>query len=202
MKASPKPGTLAALTALAALMLALFTPASAPAASQEKEGLRITVTESTLDRETLRKGPRAEVDVAVKTLRTTVRNSSMKPLPPGNVSYVILVRRAFTEKIRRQTFRVEGTEPVPELTGGREAVLALGAFELRDRNLKHSDADDEVAGWRMIFTLGDKNITFESDPNFVAMESAAASAQQGKQGAAAPPTGPGEPARKHKPKKD
>ena len=145
-------------------------PHSASALSQEKEGLQVTLSESTLDRDDLRQGPRVDVSMAVKTLKTTVRNLTMKPIPAGTAQYTILVRRLDEE---RGLWRSSGTVDIPELGGGRESTKNIGSYELRSVRHRANTAADELAGWQLVFKIGDKPVTFESSPQFTALLQAA-----------------------------
>src|SRR4051794_7143830 len=96
--------------------------------AEEKNGLAVSVTKRTLNRADRRDGFYYTRYDRTQGYKVTIRNTSLKPLPEGEVNWTIAVR-----KVSYSTNRVEkyvGTEKLQALRSSESVDLMIGAVPI------------------------------------------------------------------------
>ena len=141
----------------------------------EKNGLRVDVTATTLDRAD-GKGNYKEIDRTM-ALKVKVRNTSMKPRPEGELEYTIFVKRwGYSESGTYESYK--GTVKLEALLPSKEVEVRGDEFRLGGHMHGTSRMHvDDLAGWKVVVRQGDQVTECSSSSNVAGM---AKSAQPGR----------------------
>src|SRR4028118_331773 len=114
-------------TLIPAALLGLLLMFAAAAWAEEKNGVQLTVSRKTLDRNDTR-STFYYYDRIDRTqgLKITVKNVSFKPMPEGEVEWTLLVRKYASTTVEKYS----GTEKLEALKPANSADLALGAAQI------------------------------------------------------------------------
>jgi hypothetical protein len=114
--------------------------------SEEKNGLWVTVAKATTARADER-GALVNTDIIDRTkgLKVTVTNTSLKPMPAGDVEWQILVRKYDSASI----LSYEGTEKLKALGKGEAVELAVGSVPILGMHDGAAMAMDKIE-WRLV----------------------------------------------------
>lgn len=151
------------LPALIALLLAmLVTP---QAVAQEKNGLSVNVTKRTLNRNDKRSYAYYTRYDRTQGFKVVIRNTSLKPLPEGEVSWTILVRKALYSN---RTEKYVGTEKLKPLRPSESVELMVGAVPIEGYRYERDYKDDME--YELVMThSGKETARFSSKPAFAAL---------------------------------
>src|SRR6186713_1467984 len=123
-------------TSLYALALGAFLTLSAPAA--EKNGLIVNLGKKTIDRD-------STSSYYVKTDKTQglaldVKNNSIKEFPEGEVTWTIVVRRSYEERLEKMS----GKDKLKGLKPSQQAQILIGAAQVSDYKTGYSNYKDKM----------------------------------------------------------
>jgi hypothetical protein len=131
------------------VVLTLLATVTLPA--EEKNGLRVTVQKTVLERDKDH-DPYYRWDEVNKVLGLNValKNVSMNDMGEGEIEYVILVKRWGYNPARIE--RYKGAEKLPALTKSEETKLKLGRAAIGgyEGNLNRKRYQDNIEGWQVV----------------------------------------------------
>ncbi len=143
----------------------LLTFSSAPA--EEKNGLSLSVSKKTLERSDSRNGYIGYSDRIDRTqgLKVTVKNTSFKPMPEGEMEWTILVRKYLSSSLYRYT----GKEKLSALKVAEAADLTIGAAQITGWKDYGEQYKDKIEYQVVITQAGKEMIRTASTPAFDAL---------------------------------
>jgi len=142
--------------------------------AMEKDGLRVEVVPKTLSDGSAPVSSFHETSSVDQdmSLKAAFKNISMKDAPEGTIDYVVVVRRWAGESDKLSVYR--GTQKLEAMRFGEEISVDIGHYHLSGHMHGSSDRHkDQLAGWKITVTQGDKKIEFSTPPTFAALEKAA-----------------------------
>lgn len=131
-----------------ALILALLLLAPGMRA-EEKNGLRVSVQKTTLDKEQSRPSYNMSRVAKELALKITVKNVTFKDIPEGTLDYIVIVRR--WGRMPELYQRYSGTETVPALKAGEEKGLIVGKVKMAgyETLANHKQYQDSLEAWQI-----------------------------------------------------
>lgn len=152
--------TLARLSLAFALSLPLL---ATPARAEDKNGLSVLVTKTTLDKKDARTSSYYERSNKTQALKVTVKNISFKPMPEGELTWKILVVGSYSSTLYTGVEKVNGLKPA------EAQELIIGAAQVsawKDYSGRGSDKTEH----QIAVTQGGKEIIkTQTTPGFDAM---------------------------------
>lgn len=163
--------TLSRLSLAFALALPFF---ATPAPAEDKNGLSVTVSKTTLDKKDTRSSYSSyERTNKTQALKVTVKNTSFKPMPEGEMTWKILVVGSYSSTL------YTGVEKVNALKPAESQELIIGAAQVsawKDYSGRGGDKTEHQIAIRH----GDKEIIkTQTTPGFDAMAKRASSPSSG-----------------------
>lgn len=157
-----------------ALALALPLVLATPARADEKNGLSVLVTKTTLEKS----GKRSEYSSYERTnktqaLKVTVKNISFKPMPEGEMKWKILVVGSYSSTL------YTGVEKVNALKPAESQELIIGAAEVTAWRDYSSRGGDKTEHQIVIKQGNSEIIRTQTNPAFEAMAKRAINANAG-----------------------
>ncbi len=147
-----------------------------PARAVEKDGLRVDVQQTVLDRNDGRPSIWREINRTM-ALKLKVTNNGFADLPEGKVKYTVLIQRWGSET--GNVARYSGEAEIPAMLRRKAAELVLGEFtiggHLHGTSRMHVD---DLAGWKLEFSIGEKKVVISSSSSFDRMDGRATDASQ------------------------
>jgi hypothetical protein len=135
------------------------------AQAEEKNGLSVSVTKRTLNRSDRRDSFYYTRYDRTQGYKVTIRNTSLKPLPEGEVNWTILVRKmAYTNR----TEKFVGTEKLQALRPSESVELMVGAVPIEGYRYER-DYKDEMEYEIAIVHGGKETYKTSSKGNFAAL---------------------------------
>jgi hypothetical protein len=151
------------------LIAILVLAATAPGFAQLRY-TELKVERRTLDREDKVAKPRSNAEELTRGLRITVRNTSLKPQPEGEVEWSILVARPGIERALLST----GREKLKALQTSEVATFDVGAVPVQSRSGERQDME-----YRVVVRRGDAQVVeVESKTSFAQLAQAARPAER------------------------
>ena len=148
----------------------LFGLLANPAAlrAEEKNGVSIVVTKKTLERNDTRSPYAYSSDRIDRTqgLKATIRNTSIKPQPEGEVKWMILVRRYNYSPSELQG--TTGTEKLKALNSLETAEMVLGATQITGYS-GYDAAKDKMEYQIIVSQEGVEKVRIQSTAGFDAL---------------------------------
>jgi len=131
--------------------------------AEEKNGLQVSVQKVTLDRADVRGGDvNMENLDRLMALRVSIRNTSFKSMPEGEVTWEILRRKYDDSGIELTS----GVEKLPHLKAGESTEVTWGIVKVLGYRNGAILRKDELE-WELTFKQDGKEIAkFSSKPNF------------------------------------
>lgn len=152
--------TLSRLSLAFALALPLL---ATPAPAEDRNGLSVLVTKTTLDKKDSRTSSYYERSNKTQALKVTVKNISFKPMPEGEMTWKILVVGTYSSTL------YTGVEKVNALKPAETQELIIGAAQVsawKDYSGRGSDKTEH----QIAITHGDRAIIkTQTTPGFDAM---------------------------------
>jgi hypothetical protein len=136
---------------LAASVLALCLTVQA----DEKNGVSLNVTKTTLDRADQRPNNylySTKID-RTEALKATIKNTSFKPMPEGEVQWEILVRKSLSSVIESTS----GKEKLQALKPSEEATITIGGAEVEGWRDSAGQTKDKIE-WQVIVMVDGKEV--------------------------------------------
>lgn len=163
------------------LVVALLTAGAPRAGAEEKNGLALSVSRKTLDRADTRSTFYGydRID-RTQGLKATIKNTSFKLMPEGEVEWTLLVRRYNSTTVEGFT----GTEKLKALKPAETVEFVLGGAQITGYRDWYDQAKDKLE-YRVIVTQAGKEIIRTASTS--AFDSVAKRADIKKVAAAAPP---------------
>jgi hypothetical protein len=162
-------------------LLPLFLAAFAFAHSgfgEEKNGLQVNVTKSTLTRDDSRGSYLYNADHLDRTqgLKVTITNVSFDPVPEGEVEWEILVHKYYSTAIT--SYR--GTENLKALGKAQSVDMTIGAAPIEGYHYGTVTTMDKL-DWQIVVKRGGVEVfRSASTPNFAALAKRASRARESK----------------------
>ena len=136
------------MNTLSRLAFALALPLLAtPAPAEDRNGLSVLVTKTTLDKKDSRTSSYYERSNKTQALKVTVKNISFKPMPEGEMTWKILVVGTYSSTL------YTGVEKVNALKPAESVEFILGSAQISGRQ-GSSWADKDKTEWQIIITQG------------------------------------------------
>src|SRR5215203_2480449 len=151
--------TLVRLTALCLVLLI-----GREAAAEEKNGLSVTVSKRTLDRSDKVSSAYYTRYDRTQGYKVIVKNTSLKPMPEGELNWTILVIKALSSG----TDKYVGTEKVPALRSSENTELLVGAVPIGGYRYER-DYKDQMEYEIVVTHAGKETLRTTSKPAFTAM---------------------------------
>lgn len=139
------------MKAILVLAAALVMMLAAQVSAQEANGLRLTATKVTLekdkDRDAFYQWDKVEKALGLKL---TARNISLKDFPAGTIEYTVLVRRWGRENETIESYT--GEDKLPVLLKGKDVTLTVGKVPLGgwENSSNRKQFQDSIEGWQLI----------------------------------------------------
>ncbi len=140
---------------------------SVPVKGEEKNGVSLTVSKKTLDRNDTRAPYYYSGDRIDRTqgLKATIRNTSSKAQPEGEVKWTIIVRGySSPDTIQGNT----GTEPIKALKASETVEMVLGAAQITGYK-GYDMAKDKMEYQIIVSQDGVEKVRFQSTSGFDAL---------------------------------
>lgn len=135
---------------LFSLLFTIVILAAGPSGlAEEKNGLSVTVAKTTLGRNDMRGGYYYDRIDRTQGLKATIKNTSFKPMPEGEIKWQILVRKYLTNVVDSYT----GTEKLKALKTGESQEMVFGSAEItgwKDGVVMEKDKTE----WQIVVTQG------------------------------------------------
>ena len=150
------------LTSILLLVLSFVVTVRA----EDKNGYRVTVQKTTLERDDVR-GPDAYDDKIDRTLglKVAIKNVSMKDKVEATVEYAIIVSRWAYSPPRYEKYA--GSEKLPALKPQESHDLTLGKARIGGyANYGNKRYQDKVEAWQITITEGATPTTLQSGANY------------------------------------
>lgn len=121
----------------------------AAARADEKNGLRVSVQKTVLEKDKNHTGAYWESISKALALKVSAKNISLKEMPEGEVNYTILVKR--WGNVPPLYHRYAGTETLAALKPGEEAELTLGKVSMGgyENSGNRKQYADSVEAWQV-----------------------------------------------------
>ena len=149
-----------------AFCLAGLLAASGLLRAEEKNGISLSVSKKTLDRNDTRTSyyyaDRIDRTQGVKAI---IRNTTFKALPEGEVKWTILVRSYSSSALQGST----GTEPLKALKTAETVEMTLGAAQITGWKDGYDAAKDKIDYQVIVSTGGEERVRVQSTPGFDAL---------------------------------
>lgn len=158
--------------------------AAATARAEEKNGLNVTVVKTTVEKKDTRSGYAEskgyyETLNRTQALKVTLKNTSFKPMPEGELEWKIVVVGAYSSRLQT------GSEKVKALKPANVQELVIGNAEVSGWRRGTSKKEDRVE-WQITVKQGETEIIkTQSSPEFDALAKHATKAYDKDAGAAA-----------------
>jgi hypothetical protein len=136
---------------ISALLVALACAGAAAAHAEERNGLSVTVVKKTLDRADRSASYYNDRIDRTQGLKVTVKNSTFKPMPDGEIEWMILVRQYASTSIEKYS----GKEKLKALKPAETAELLIGAAQITGWRDWGNQWKDKIE-YRLILTQGGK----------------------------------------------
>jgi len=136
---------------LAAAVLALCLTVRA----EEKNGLLLNVSKTTLDRADQRPNNylySTKID-RTEALKVVIKNTSFKPMPEGEVHWEILVRKSLSSTIESTS----GKEKLQALKPSEEATITLGGAQVEGWRDSGGQTKDKIE-WQVSVVVDSKEL--------------------------------------------
>lgn len=143
-------------TSFLPLIVAVVALASQTGASaEEANGLRVTVAKTTLDKADTRGGGYYYSDRIDRTqaLKVTIKNTSFKERPEGEVEWAILVKKYYSTTVEIYS----GKEKLKGLKPAEIEELVIGAAQILGWRDPSSQVKDKIE-WQVIIKEGGKDV--------------------------------------------
>lgn len=134
--------------------------------AEDKNGFRITVQKTTLERDDVR-GTDIYLDKIDRTLglKVAIKNISMKEKPESNVEYAIIVSRWGYSTPRYEKYA--GTEKLPALKPQVEQDMTLGKARIGGyAGYANKRYQDKIEGWQISIKEGATPTIIQSGANY------------------------------------
>ena len=159
----------ASLRTLAVLAVLLVTAAVLPA--EEKNGLLVTVGKVTLDRADQRRGYYYSTRIdRTEGLKVSIRNTSFKPRPEGELEWQILVRKYYSSDIESSN----GKEKLKPLRAAEATEMVIGGASVKGWRDGYDQSKDKLEWQVIIRHEGAETIKLQSTSGFDALAKRAA----------------------------
>jgi len=151
---------------LALVTTVLVVISSLSALAEEKNGLRLSVQKTTVDRDTDRNSYWDRVDKALG-LKCEIKNTGLYARDPGELKYAVVVKRWGYSPTRYE--RYEGTETLAALKPAEDIKMTvgkvpLGGYESHYDRKKHMD---NIEAWQVVILhSGTETISAKSSASF------------------------------------
>ena len=150
--------------------------------AEEKNGISLSVTKKTLDRNDTRTSYYyADRIDRTQGLKAIIRNTTFKALPEGEVKWTILIRSYSSSVLQGST----GTEPLKALKTSETVEMILGAAQITGWKDGYDAAKDKMDYQVIVSAGGEERVRMQSTPGFDAL------AKRASINRAAPSTGGG-----------
>lgn len=135
---------------LAVALLAVALPGRA----EEKNGLQVNVTKTTLDRSDQRPGYyyTARID-RVEGLKVSIKNITFKPQPAGEVKWELLNRKYYSTTTEIMT----GTEKLQALKAAEKVDMVIGAAQVQGWRDTNNQSKDKIE-WQITISQDGKEV--------------------------------------------
>ena len=160
-------------TCVFSLLLAAVT-----ARAEEKNGLNVTVVKTTLEKKDTR-GSYYESINRTQALKVTLKNTSFKPMPEGELEWKIVVVGAYSSQLHT------GSEKVKALKPANVQELLIGSAQVSGWRSGTSKREDKVEWQITVKQRETEIIKTQSSPDFDALAKHATKAYDKDAGAAA-----------------
>lgn len=142
-------------TSIRCLTLAVFLLlAGFPGRAEEKNGLQVNVTKTTLDRADQRQGYyySARID-RVEGLKVSIKNISFKAQPAGEVKWELLNRKYYSTS----TEIMSGTEKLQPLKAAEKVDMVIGAAQVQGWRDTNNQSKDKIE-WQLTINQDGKEV--------------------------------------------
>ncbi len=129
----------------------LFMGLTLSSQGEEKNGLLVTVAKKTLDRADRTNGSYYDRIDRTQGLRVTVKNTTFKEMPEGEVEWTILVRQYSSTSIEKYT----GKEKLKALKPAEAADLLIGSAQITGWRDWSAQWKDKIE-YQVVITQGGK----------------------------------------------
>ena len=148
------------LTLVMALLLS-------PAAGDEKNGLSVMVTKTTLDRSDTRNSYYyADRIDRTQGLKVAIKNVSFKDMPEGEIEWTILVRKYYSTTVLKHS----GKEKLKPLARAEATDMVIGSAQILGWRDLSGQSKDKIE-YQVVVTQGGKEtIRVSSTNSFAALE--------------------------------
>ena len=141
-------------THLSALLAIVFTLTLAAARAEEKNGLSVTVSKTTLEKNDTRgNGYYSDRINRVQGLKAVIKNLSFKEMPEGEVVWTILVKKYYSSTIESYT----GSEKLKALKPAEATEMVVGNAEVGGYK-DYGAADKDKTEWQVIVKQDGKDL--------------------------------------------
>ena len=134
--------------------------------ADEKNGVSLSVSKKTLDRNDTRTNyyysDRIDRTQGVKAI---IRNTTIKPLPEGEVKWTILIRPYSSSALHGST----GTEPLKALKTSETVEMVLGAAQITGWKDGYDAAKDKMEYQVIVSAGGEEKVRVQSTTGFDAL---------------------------------
>lgn len=142
-------------------LLALALPA-AIALAEEKNGMNVTVAKTTLEKNE-RNSTYYSYTNRTQALKVTVKNTSFKPMPEGEMAWKIVVVGSYSSTLS------SGLEKINALKPAESQELVIGSAETSARKSSSGRSSDKIE-YQITVKQGDKEIIkTQTTPGFDAL---------------------------------
>ncbi len=147
-----------------AIAVAILSFTLAHLMAEEKNGLRVTVAKTTLDRNDRRNTSYFYSDRIDRTqaLKVTVKNVSFKDMPEGEVQWKVLVKKYYGGTSEGSS----GKETLKALKPAETVELVIGASQIRGWGDMSGGVKDKMEHQIVVMQAGKETIRAESTPAF------------------------------------
>jgi hypothetical protein len=135
------------------LVVALLL-AGLPARAEEKNGLHVTVGKTTLDRADQRRGYYYSTRInRIEALKVSIRNTTFKALPAGEVKWEMLNRKYYSTTIESMS----GTEKLQPLKAAEKVDMVIGGAQVQGWRDTSNQAKDKIE-WQIVILQEGKEL--------------------------------------------
>ena len=132
--------------------------------AEEKNGVSLNVSKTTLDRADQRPNNilySTKID-RTEALKVTIKNTSFKPMPEGEVQWEILVRKSLSNSIESTS----GKEKLQALKPSEEATITIGGAQVEGWRDSSGQTKDKIEWQVKVVVDGKELIKSESAQAF------------------------------------
>lgn len=153
-------------TLLSSLLAFVFVLTLATASAEEKNGVSLTVSKTTLEKNDTRgAGYYSDRIDRTQGLKAVVKNTSIKEKPEGEIVWTILVKKYYRTTVELYT----GTEKLKALKPFEAMELVMGKAEIGGY-LNYGAADKDKSEWQVIVKHdGKETVKAQSTSSFDGM---------------------------------